>query len=101
MLADVAIGPPVAVANFSFRVAALATFSLGSTVAAVRAGFCRNIGQSWYELALALPAPKVAVYPHTNDAISTRAKQRRIWRIGPIQAGLLHQYHLAAFSCDD
>ena len=46
MLADVAIGPPVAVANFSVRVGALATLSLGSTVAAVRAGFCRNIGQS-------------------------------------------------------
>ncbi len=46
MLTEVAIGPPVANANLSFSVEALATPSFGSTVAAVRAGFCRNIGQS-------------------------------------------------------
>jgi len=47
MLTEVAIGPPVANANLSFRVAALLTLSLGSTVAPVLAGFCRNMGQSW------------------------------------------------------
>ena len=40
---------------------------------------------TWYDWALALPAPKVAANPHTNDAISTKARQRRVWRIGPIQ----------------
>ena len=47
MLTEVEIGPPVATASFSLSVAALLTLSLGSTVAAVRSGFCRNIGQSW------------------------------------------------------
>jgi len=32
--------------KYAFSVEALATLSFGSTVAAVRAGFCRNIGQS-------------------------------------------------------
>ena len=47
MLTEVAIGPPAANANLSFSVGALATLSFGSVVAAVRSGFCRNMGQSW------------------------------------------------------
>ncbi len=47
MLVEVATGPVVANDHFSFSVGALATLSFGSTVAAVLAEFCRNIGQSW------------------------------------------------------
>ena len=47
MEVEVATGPPVWKAHFSFRMEALATDRLGSTVALVREVFCRNVGQSW------------------------------------------------------
>ena len=46
MEVEVATGPPVLNDHLSFRMEALATLRLGSTVALVRDGFCRNMGQS-------------------------------------------------------
>ena len=50
---EVATPPPVLNAHLSFNVDALATLKRGSTVALVRSGFWRNIGQSWLVTAAA------------------------------------------------